>query len=138
MFRLLSAVLLAFVLTPHLASAVTLAKGAPAGTVVRARGEVSAVLDGVSRTLAEGATIELGDRLKPGAGARIEVKFLDGTTLSLGEKADLTIDELSMGDGKGTALFTRTAGAIRLIGGAIAKEPEHKMEIATNAGTLGI
>ncbi len=82
--------------------------------------------------------MELGDRLLTGPGARLEVKFTDNTVLTLARKADFTIDELSVGKESGAALFTRKAGAMLLAGGDIAKLPVHKIEIASNAGTIGI
>jgi len=131
-------VLLGMILAPGWAAALTMPPGAPVGAVTRIRGEASAELAGSTRMLAQDAAIEMGDRLKTGPGARLEVRFLDGTTLTLGEKADFTIDELSVGDAKGTELFTRVSGAIRLLGGSIARMADHKVEIAGNAGTIGI
>ncbi len=134
-FTLLSIVFAALGLA---AAAPLAAQAAGVGNVVRVRGEASAEASGQARTLAEGAAIALGDRLKTGPGARLEVRFSDGTDLTLGERADFTIDELSVGSDKGTALFTRTAGAMLMAGGAIAKLPQHRIEIASNAGTIGI
>jgi hypothetical protein len=115
-----------------------LAAAEPAGTVVRLRGEASADASGQSRALAVNAPIEIGDRLHTGSGARLEVKLLDGTDITLGEKADFTIDRLSLSEDQGIGLFTRAAGALRLVGGDITKKPEHKLEVASNVGTIGI
>jgi len=128
----------ALVALPVQAIAISVAQGAPAGTVTRLRGDASAEAAGQTRALAQDSTIELGDRLHTGADARLEVKFIDGTVLTLGEKADFTIDALSVGPQSGEALFTRTAGAIRLLAGQIAKLPEHRVEVAGNAATIGI
>jgi hypothetical protein len=108
------------------------------GSVTRIQGDASALLSSETRHLTEGSAIQVGDRLQTGADARLEVTFIDGTMLTLGERADFTVDELSIGQERGTALFTRLAGAIVLAGGDIAKMPQHKIEIASNAGTIGI
>ncbi len=117
---------------------VPMARAADVGSVTRIRGDASAEASGQKRALRQDSHIALGDRLTTGDDARLEVKFADGTMLTLGEKADFTIDELSIGSQSGTALFTRKAGAILLAGGDIAKLPVHKIEIAGNAGTIGI
>jgi len=114
------------------------AKADPVGAVTRIRGDASALTGGQSHPLALDTEIAMGDRLKTGPGARLEVKFFDGTLLTLGEQADFTIDSLVVTPGKGEALFTRTAGAIRLLAGAVSKQADHRVEIASNAGTLGI
>ncbi len=98
------------------------AEAAAVGSVTRLRGDANALTAGQSRILAQDAEIDLGDRLQTGPNARLEVKFLDGTMLTLGEKADFTIDALTYTPKEGTALFTRLDGAIRLIGGEIAKD----------------
>lgn len=115
------------------------AEAASIGSVTRIRGDASAeATNHEKRILSQDAAVELGDRLLTGPGARLEVKFTDNTVLTLGEKADFTIDELSVGKESGAALFTRKAGAMLLAGGDIAKLPVHKIEIASNAGTIGI
>lgn len=114
------------------------ANAASVGTVTRLRGEATAVTAGTTHPLAQNGQIELGDRIQTGPDARLEVKFTDGTVLTLGEKADFTIDELTLTPQEGIGLFTRTAGAILMAGGDIAKRPNHRIEINGNAGTIGI
>ena len=114
------------------------AQAAAVGSVVRLQGEAEAQAGGRSHALARGAEIDLGDRLTTGPGARLEVKFTDGTDLTLGERADFTIDALTMSADSGTELFTRAAGALLLAGGEIARLPRHRIEIASSAGTIGI
>lgn len=138
MHRILAAIILILAAVPGTSYALTLAKGSSAGTVTRLRGDATADLNGETRNLAANAIIEMGDRLHTGPGARLEVTFVDGTVLTLGERADFTIDALSVGPTSGMELFTRTAGAIRLVGGDIAKLPQHKIEVASNVGTIGI
>ncbi len=110
----------------------------PAGTVTRLRGEATAEAAGKSRTLSVAAPVEVGDRLLTGPGARLELTLADGTLLTLGEKADFTIDALSIGADSGEALFSRAAGAMRLVAGDIAKKMDHRIEVASAVGTIGI
>jgi len=114
------------------------ANAAGVGTVTRLQGVASAQTAGKPHQLTQDSPIEMGDRLQTGADARLEIKFIDGTVLTLGEKADFTIDQLTFTAEEGTALLTRNSGAMRLLGGLIMQRPQHKIEIASNAGTIGI
>lgn len=114
------------------------ALAADAGTVTRLRGEATAYASGKTRVLSENAAVAVGEKLETGPGARLELRLTDGTQLTLGEKADFTVDELTMAPSGGIALFTRAAGAIKMAAGAISKLPQHRIEIASNAGTIGI
>ena len=138
--RFSTAVLAAATIYSGLALASHAAEAAepPVGHVLRVQGEANAQAGGRSHTLTADAPVALGDRLLTGPDARLEVQFFDGTILTLGEKANLVVDEFVVTPGKGEALFTRVTGALRLIGGTVTKEERHKVQIASAAGTIGI
>jgi hypothetical protein len=107
-----------------LASA-TVCWAADAGTVVRKRGEASTG----GKALNTGDAVAIGARLRTGKGARLEVKLLDGTDLTLGESADFVIDELVLTADSGNAVFRRLAGSFQMVAGAIAEGEEERMRV---------
>ncbi|HVI50406.1 MAG TPA: FecR family protein [Candidatus Sulfotelmatobacter sp.] len=108
------------------------------GRVLRLQGQAAASSVETSRSLREGDRLSLGDRLTTGPGARLMAVLSDGSELTLGANTDFTIDELVLEKDRGSALFHLAKGAFRMVGGAIAKVPEHRMEIAAPLGTIGI
>lgn len=114
------------------------AMAADIGKVTRIRGEATAGSGGRSHPLALASGVAIGERLVTGPDARLEVTLTDGTVFTLGENAVFTIDELSIKGNRGTALFSRIAGALRLIAGAVAKQPQHRIEITGAVATIGI
>jgi len=115
------------------------AQAGDVGHVLRIQGQVTAATaSATSHPLAVGDRIAEGERLSTGPGARLMAEFDDGSELTLGEKTDFTIDELVLQSGHANALFRLGGGAFRLVGGAIARQPDHRMEVATAFGTIGI
>jgi hypothetical protein len=55
------------------------------------RGHVTLIRGGATRPLAQGAALELKDRVRTGAGARLRIAFNDGATVVLGEATTLEI-----------------------------------------------
>ena len=65
------------------------------GQVMRAQGSALAVSQGVERPLTAGSIVARDDTLKTGAdGSRLEVRLIDGASLSLGENATLRVNDL--------------------------------------------
>lgn len=109
------------------------------GHVLRIQGQVTAAApSSPAHPLAVGSRIAEGERLSTAPGARLMAEFDDGSELTLGEKTDFTIDEVVLQPGHANALFRLGGGAFRLMGGSIAREPGHRMEVATQFGTIGI
>lgn len=128
--RLFSLIL---VILLHMAA---LAQAAPVGTVTRLQGEAQAG----ALALAEGGTIPAGAILRTGAGARLEVRFVDGTMLTLGERAEVIIDQFLF-DGAaqtGTARFAVNEGAFLVSTGAVARLPERPFKVVTPIASIGV
>lgn len=106
----------------------------PVGHVLHLQGQASAN----GRSLTVGSALSLGERLTTGPGARLLAELNDGTELTLGANAEFTIDELVIAPEKASALFHLTKGAFRMIGGAVARAPDHRMEITAPIGIIGI
>lgn len=60
--------------------------------VMKVRGEARVARDGQDTSLAMGSALQLGDVVKTGAGARLRLRFVDGSILALGENTTLSID----------------------------------------------
>ncbi len=91
-----------------------------------------------TRPLRVGLALQNGDRLITGTNARIYVQTADGSTVKLGEKASLTIDELTRGQQEESvfrAALNVAKGAFRFISGQM---PEKNMKLQTPTVSIGI
>ena len=107
-----------------------------AGTVTRLKGEASAE----ARRLTDGAAVMVGDRVRTGDGARLELRLLDGTVLTLGEHADVVL-EAFLFDGaaaKGNAVIDVRNGAFLVSSGAIGKLPDRPLKVVTPVASIAI
>ncbi len=60
--------------------------------VVKARGEIRINRDGTDLSGSTGTALQLGDVIKTGKDARLRLRFVDGSILTLGENTQLSID----------------------------------------------
>ena len=81
---------------------------------------------------AVGAAVHMGDRLRTGANARLQVTFHDGSSLTLGENANVVVDRFIFDTDKSSAnvVLNATQGALRFAGGKI--ERMHNKNILVN------
>jgi hypothetical protein len=77
------------------------------GAVSRIQGEASGTRGGTTRALGLNASVFLNEVVSTGKAARLEVTFTDNTRLTLGEKAELTLDTyvFNSAAGSGTIKF---------------------------------
>ncbi len=88
-----------------------------AGEVSHRKGEATGTIEGASMPLETGNPVVLNEALATGAAARLEITFLDTTRLTLGERANVTIDKFVY-DGSHTRVLRLAAvGALRFISG---------------------
>jgi hypothetical protein len=66
------------------------------GQTVRAQGDVHILRNGADMMAGSGTALQLGDVIKTGPGARLRLRFIDGSILSLGENTTLSIDIFSI------------------------------------------
>ncbi len=117
----------------------TIAADTSIGTVTRVQGEAS-WLSGLTREpLNLGAPVFANQKVSTGDAARLELTFLDGTKLTLGEHAQMTLDSFvfdpDKGDGKMQLAVT---GAFRFISGQVTKQPNTEVAVATPVATIGV
>jgi hypothetical protein len=110
------------------------------GAVDKAQQQVVAVQGGATRDLAAAGPVYFRDKMRTGAGARLEAKLDDGTVLTLGEKGKLTVDEFVYKPGEqGNKLALNvTKGAFLFVGGKIEGPTGGNVSIKTPVGTLGV
>lgn len=116
------------------------ALAAPVGTVTRVQGQADALVAGALRPLAAGAAVEQGDTLRTATDARLEVKFLDDTVLTLGADTAIVVDEMVYDPAArtGRGLLDVAQGAFLLASGAIAKLEGRPLSVRTPLATIGI
>lgn len=84
----------------------------PAGQVVLQQGPVTAVNDGVPRSLYIGAPLRVGDRIVTRAGAKVRIEFQDGSALSVGENTNVELSAY-VPDGGRRGVLTLLLGIVR-------------------------
>src|SRR6516165_8330580 len=109
------------------------------GAVSRIQGEASGTRGGAKRTLSLSASVFLNEVVSTGEAARLEVTFTDNTRLTLGEKAQLTLDRyvFNPAAGSGTIKFG-VVGAFRFLSGQVSKLASSDVSVTTAVATLGI
>ena len=114
----------------------------PAGAVTFAFGEARAVdPGGASRELRRGSPVLPGDLLVTGTPGRLQVRFSDGSFVSLipGTRFRITAYRAEKGSGGArAALFDFLEGGFRTLTGLIGKAVEDRYEVRTPVATIGI
>jgi len=114
--------------------------GAAAGRVDFAtEGAVVAGRDGQARPLAKGAELDSGDTVRTNANGRAQIRFSDGSYVSLQPNTDFAINEYKF-DGKDDdrGFFGLLRGAMRTVTGAVGKVNRNSYRITTPTATVGI
>ena len=93
-----------------------------------------------SRTAAVGTPVQQNDRLTTGAGARLQVTFVDGTLLTLGENAVVIVDRYVFDPSKSTGQMALTSarGALRFATGKLHDMRHRDVTVSTPAGELAV
>jgi hypothetical protein len=122
------------------ASAAVLADRAEIGTVTRAQNEVRAEYRREARTLRADAAVLFEDFLTTGEAARLEAQLKDGTKITLGEYAEMMLDEFVYDPSTQTGGLTMRVveGAFLFIGGKVEEMAKSEVTIMTPVAVLGI
>lgn len=110
------------------------------GAAERVQERADAVYDTEPRRLAKGSEVLFQDLLTTGKQARLEVVLADDSVVTLGEKAELLVDQFvyDPGKSKGNLALTVSKGAFLFVGGKIESIKDSKVKITTPVGILGI
>ena len=112
---------------------------ASVGWVTRLAGEAE-IEAPTAKNLAAGDSVTQGDIIVTHKDARLELHFIDGMVLTLGEEARMVIDALVFDPAaaKGQVALKVNQGAFRVITGGIAKLPDHPFHLVTPFASIGV
>jgi hypothetical protein len=112
----------------------------PVGAVDKVQEQATATQSGATRDLTPAGPVYFRDRMRTGAGARLEAKLDDGTVLTLGQNGRLTVDEFVYRPGEqgNKLVLSATQGAFLFVGGKIEDPAGGNVSIRTPVGTLGV
>lgn len=112
------------------------------GTLLEAEGSVSLATPGAEpKPLNLNDPVHLNDVIETGAGSRAFIVLIDNTELTLGENAQLTLDEYVFDEGNETANKARYSvlrGAFLYTSGLVAKKENPDVSVNTPFGAIGI
>ncbi len=109
------------------------------GQILRIKGSCEVESEGQRRPLQTASPVHLLDVVKTGANARLVVELDDGTVLTLGENAELKIDEFVFNKpGIADRLKLFAGGAFRFTTGRLIKTDDSIIEIQTRVPALGL
>jgi hypothetical protein len=109
------------------------------GAVSRVQGKASGTHNGATEVLNLKSSVFLNEVVSTGESARLEVTFTDGTQVTLGEKAKLTLDTFVFNPavGIGTIKFG-VVGAFRFLSGQASKLARSDVSVTTPVAIIGI
>ncbi len=139
----LRAVFLVLSILAVVSSTAAWAAGERAGRVERQKGGASRVADGQREALALHGGIFVGDEIETGEDARLVIRFLDDSTLTLGAKAKVKIDALvydtsGLGDAPDAQALNFLQGVFKFVSGRVAKADRQAFAFSTPVATIGI
>lgn len=110
------------------------------GTVERLQGNAEAIHADETRSLAETDPIYPNDLLATKSGAKLRVRFIDDSKLTLAENTKVLVDRYVYDPdaGEGTALLRTLEGAFLFVGGLIERAPYADIKVVSPVATLGI
>lgn len=118
------------------------AAGGSIGQIVALQGTATAVgADGKSRPLALKSPLFMKDKLVTEAGSRLQILFIDESTIAQGEKSELVIDEYVFAPGKkedNACSLSLTRGVFRVVTDKITKLNPARFKVKTKMATIGI
>ena len=87
-----------------------------------------------------GTSVQMGDRLRTGANARLQITFNDDSSLTLGENANVVIDRFVYSPKKSSAdvVLNATQGAFRFAGGKIEGMQHKNVVVNTPHAALAV
>ena len=133
---------LASIVLFFLASASVAAQPEVAANVHFAAGVVTAQSgDAPKRPLAKGSDVLSRDRVETGADGRVQMRFTDGSLVSLMPGTSFLVEEYRLGSGgadEGSLVFNMVRGGLRTVTGSIGSTRKENYQLKTPVGTLGI
>lgn len=131
-------VLSCIALAPPIAQAAGDSRDCRIGDINRLFGDVQLVRAGTAHRPVPGEAICAGDRFRTGARGVAELKFHDGTAITVGKDADFAVLQWKERRFfRNEATFELVKGAFRSLTGAITTR-RHRFEVKTAIATIGV
>jgi hypothetical protein len=110
------------------------------GNATQLKPDAGARLDGKARALAIGDALHRDEQVWTSRGGRVNIKFVDGSSVALGENARLVLDTfvLPEGGGAGDQVLRSISGALRFVGGAVDQSKSGATRIVTPIATMTV
>ena len=110
------------------------------GDVERASGSTVAIYVRLVRELSAGRDVFYRDVLATAADSRLNIRFADGSNLTLGDNSQLRIDDFVYWptESFGRSLMNITRGVFRMVSGGLTKVADNQVEVRTPLATIGI
>ena len=110
---------------------------APIGETTETNKEVTGQLGAVARTLAVGAPVSSNETVRTGRGSSAVLRFLDNSTLNIGEASTVVLDQFIYDPNRGSqdAIFSLAKGAMRFVSGGVRTRDA---TVGTPVGVIGI
>jgi len=109
------------------------------GAVSRIQGEARGTRNGATEALRLRSSVFANEVVSTGQAARLEVTFTDGTQLTLGEKAELTLDTYVFDPAAGNGrIKVGVVGAFKFLSGQASKLASAEVSVTTPVATIGI
>jgi hypothetical protein len=118
--------------------AVQAAAATQVGAVARVQGVCTGTVEGETRVLVKDAPVYLDEEIATGADARLAVNLDDGTVLTIGENARLTIDAFVYDPAGQSTLHATVGGAFRFVSGAMTPEASRTASVTTPVALIGV
>lgn len=110
-----------------------------AGQVERQKGTASRSAVGATTDLAQGSKVFVGDEIRTGPGARLQILFDDDSKLTVSENARIAIDQFVYAPGgESSQALAMAAGVFRFVSGQIGRESPRDVAFSTPVATIGI
>lgn len=109
---------------------------APVGKVTRVQKQAQVG----SRPAKVGTSVNMNERLRTGPGARLQITFVDGTNLTLGENASVVVDSYVYNPAKsvGQMALSSATGALRFTTGKIGSMSKKDVTVSTPQAALAV
>lgn len=114
------------------------ADGEVAGQVTRLQNAAMAIQDALPRVLSVGSEILVGDVISTGKNARIEIRMLDDSVMTLGARTNFVVVDFVFQPNEGNAAFRLLEGAFKAASGELVKVADANFIVDTPTATIGI
>lgn len=108
------------------------------GEIVMLRGAATVTQSGQTVRLYRGASVLVGDQLRTGKNARLKLRMVDGTEITLGENTEFFVRQYDVTENSGKGFLELTKGFFRAITGKITKLPENSFRVKTPLAIVGV